>query len=340
MTTSKPAIWFPTVRTHTGTDVFTERLVEGLNKQGIKAEITWLPLRAEYLPWTVPIPTPPKWATVVHVNTWLHIRFLPKQLPVIATLHHAIHDPELHPRKDMLRAAYHKYWIAPNERRVMQLANQVTAVSQFVAKMAQQTLCNVPIQVIYNSIDTDKYKPSHYHKKPNEPFQLLYVGAWRNLKGVDLLSPIIGKLGDHFKLQYTGGEAAKKDRIDMPPNTDDLGRLTHEQVIKAMQNADALLFPSRSEGFGLVVTEAMACGLPVVITNGSALTELINHGVTGLLCEKDNIQDFVETIQYLKRNPEKCIEIGKMAREMAIQRFNTDNMLKEYINIYNKIVMT
>ncbi len=132
----KPAIWFPTVRTNTGTDVFTERLVQGLNKQGIKAEITWLPLRAEYLPWTVPIPSPPKWATIVHVNTWLHTRFLPKQLPVIATLHHAIHDPELHPRKGMLRAAYHRYWIAPNERRVMQLANHVTAVSQFVAKMA------------------------------------------------------------------------------------------------------------------------------------------------------------------------------------------------------------
>ncbi|MDM1018976.1 glycosyltransferase family 4 protein [Acinetobacter sp. VNK23] len=340
MNNTKPAIWFPTIKTNTGTDVFTERLVEGLNKQGIKAEITWLPLRAEYLPWTVPIPSPPKWATIVHVNTWLHTRFLPKQLPVIATLHHAIHDPELHPRKGMLRAAYHRYWIAPNERRVMQLANHVTAVSQFVAKMAQQTLCNVPIQVIYNSIDTHKYKPSHYHKKSNEQFQLLYVGAWRNLKGVDLLFPIISKLGDNFKLQYTGGEAAKKEGIYMPPNTHDLGRLTHEQVIKAMQNADALLFPSRSEGFGLVVIEAMACGLPVVITNCSALTELINHGVTGLLCEKDNIQDFVETIQYLKRNPKKCIEIGKMAREMAIQRFNTDNMLKEYINIYNLIVRT
>lgn len=43
----KPAIWFPTVRTGTGTDVFTERLVKGLNEQGIKAEITWLPLRAD-----------------------------------------------------------------------------------------------------------------------------------------------------------------------------------------------------------------------------------------------------------------------------------------------------
>ena len=46
----EPAVWFPAVRAGTGTDVFTERLVEGLNKRGIRAEITWLPLRAEYAP--------------------------------------------------------------------------------------------------------------------------------------------------------------------------------------------------------------------------------------------------------------------------------------------------
>lgn len=102
---SKLAIWFLTVRTGTGTDVFTERLVEGLRKRGIRAEITWLPLRAEYLPWTIAIPKPPKWATLVHVNTWLHHRFLPKSLPVnVATLHHSVHDPKLQPYKGLLRA--------------------------------------------------------------------------------------------------------------------------------------------------------------------------------------------------------------------------------------------
>ena len=88
-----PAIWFPAVRTGTGTDVFTERLVAGLIARGIRAEITWLPLRAEYAPWSVAIPQPPAWATVCHINTWLHPRFIPARLPVVATLHHAIHDP-------------------------------------------------------------------------------------------------------------------------------------------------------------------------------------------------------------------------------------------------------
>lgn len=53
----KIAVWFLTVRAHTGADIFTERLAEGLQKKGIRAEITWLPHRAEYLPWTVPMST-------------------------------------------------------------------------------------------------------------------------------------------------------------------------------------------------------------------------------------------------------------------------------------------
>jgi glycosyltransferase involved in cell wall biosynthesis len=49
---------------------------------------------------------------------------------------------------------------------------------------------------------------------------------------------------------------------------------------------DALIFLSRLEGFGLVVAEAMASGLPVVIADSSSLTELVEHGNTGFLCER------------------------------------------------------
>lgn len=48
------AVWFPAVRSYSGADVFTERLCAGLNARGIRAEISWLPLRAEYAPWSVP----------------------------------------------------------------------------------------------------------------------------------------------------------------------------------------------------------------------------------------------------------------------------------------------
>lgn len=331
----KPAIWFPTVRTGTGTDVFTERLVKGLNEQGIKAEITWLPLRAEYAPWTVGIPQPPAWATVVHVNTWLHSRFLPKNLPIVATLHHSIHDPALRPYKGWLRAAYHKWWIAPNERRVLKRADKVTAVSQFVADMAKQTLCDVPMQVIYNGVDTDLFRPGNRVRQSNEPFRLLYVGSWMKRKGVDLLAPIMRELGEGFELRYTGGPAAEKDKHDMPPNMHDLGRLSQQEVIRAMQSADAFLFPSRSEGFGLVAAEAMACGLPVIAVCNSPIAEIVGSNMTDTLCHKHDVKAFARVVRMLSAMDIKYCNSKILVRRQRIESyFSGSVMLEHYMSIY------
>lgn len=333
----EPAIWFPTVRTGTGTDIFTERLVEGLVARGIRAEITWLPLCAEYLPWTVTIPHPPNWATIVHVNTWLHSRFLPKNLPVVATLHHSIHDPNLRPYKGWLRAVYHQYWIAPNERRIMQHAQQVTAVSQFVADIAKQTLCNVPMQVIYNGIDTGLFCPGNRVRQKHEPFRLLYVGSWRRLKGVDLLSPIMRELGEGFELYYTGGAAAEKDKETMPNNMYDLGRLNQQEVVEVLQESDAFLFPSRSEGFGLVAIEAIACGLPVISTKETCLEEIIHNTRMGYLCEKDNVASYVVAIRKIKSDADLS-NSKYLLDESLLDNFSLKRMVEKYHSLYCQLL--
>lgn len=323
----KLGIWFPAIRTNTGTDVFTERLVKGLNESGIRAEIAWLPLRAEYMPWSVIAPNPPKWANIVHINTWLHPRFIPKELPVVATIHHAIHHPDALSYKGWLRAAYHKYWIAPIERSAMRRANTVIAVSQFVADTAKKTLVDVPMQVIYNGIDTEIFKPGNRVRQPNKPFRLLYVGSWMARKGVDLLAPIMRGLGDDFELYYTGGAAAEKDKANMPANMIDIGRLQgDEAVATAMQNADALLFPSRSEGFGLVAVEAMACGVPVIATKGPLMTEIIKQENNSQLCKKNDVQDFIRAI--------RALTTGKKPNSNLEEKFSNNNLLKNYINQY------
>ena len=175
MNTAVPAIWFPTVRTGTGTDVFTQRLVADLCKRGVRAEITWLPLRAEYAPWTMPIPRPPAWATVAHVNTWLHTRFIPRSLPVVATIHHAVHHPDASAYKGPLRAAYHRWWIAPNERRVLRQIQRVVAVSQFVAastrhrprqKHKPPTRRCTPKAMVVSPRKVQKYMPPKPMKAP------------------------------------------------------------------------------------------------------------------------------------------------------------------------------
>lgn len=330
-----PAVWFPTVRTDTGTDVFTERLVAGLRQRGLRAEITWLPLRAEYAPWTVPVPESPAWANVAHVNTWLHTRFLPRNLPVVATLHHAVHHPDAKAYKGVLRTAYHRFWIAPNECRVLRCADKIIAVSQFVADSARQALLDVPMQVIHNGVDTNIFRPGTRLRQAGEPFRLLYVGSWMARKGVDLLAPILREMGEGFELRYTGGPAAAKDKEDMPSNMIDIGRLSGDAgVAVAMQQADALLFPSRSEGFGLVAAEAMACGLPVIATHGSSLLDVVADGATGLLCTQDDVHAFAVAIRSLAADSGRYASFVQAARAWAVDRFSEDAMIQSYMGLY------
>ncbi|MDE2408333.1 MAG: glycosyltransferase [Xanthomonadaceae bacterium] len=338
MTTKQPAVWFPAVRCGTGTDVFTETLVQGLRQRGIRAEITWLPHRAEYLPWTVPVPTPPPWANLVHINTWLHPRFIPGHVPVVATLHHSIHDPALRPYKGGLRSAYHRWWIVPIERRVLHRAGRVVAVSRFVADMARQTLCDVPMQVIYNGIDTELFQPGDHVRQLDAPFRLLYVGSWMARKGVDLLAPIMRELGSGFELQYTGGQAADQHRSAMPVNMRDLGRLSGHQVIVAMQNADAFLFPSRSEGLPLVAIEAMACGLPVIAMEGTSIEEVVVHGRTGLLCKREDIRAFANAARAMATNRQLHLACSASARETATTQFRGDKMVDAYVETYRDLL--
>ncbi len=332
--TAPLGVWFPAVRVGTGVDVFTERLCQGLNRIGIRAEVSWLPARAEYLPWTVAVPKAPEWASVVHVNTWLHPRFIPTHLPVVATLHHSVHDPALRPYKGWLRATYHRLWVVPIERKVMQEANRVVAVSQFAADMARKTLCEVPIQVIPNGIDTVRFHPAENPLKPHQPFRLLYVGNWMNRKGVDLLAPIMRELGDGFMLYYTGGPASEKDKPTMPSNMVDIGRLSSGEVVAAMQRADAFLFPSRSEGLPLVLMEAMACGLPVIAADATSLPEVVQDGVTGFLCCHDDMRSFTAAIRRLAEDAALVRSMAAAALATATRHFDHQGMVHAYKSVY------
>ena len=330
----EPAIWFPAVRCGTGADVFTETLAGRLQKHGIRTEITWLPHRAEYAPWTVSVPEPPSWANIVHVNTWLHPRFIPKHLAVVATLHHSIHHPVLEPYKGLPRSAYHRYWIRRVERATMHRADCVVAVSHFAADTARRAVLDRPMDVIHNGVDLQRFSPLPEHQS-HRPFRLLYVGSWMARKGVDLLAPIMRELGGEFELRYTGGPAAERDKSRMPANMHDTGRLKGEEAVSTvMQDADALLFPSRSEGFGLVAAEAMASGLPVIATRGSSLTEVVEDGSSGILCAQDDVRAFAAAARCLAGDQTLWQRMSNAAVERVARRFSLASMIDAYVDIY------
>lgn len=338
---AKPAVWFPAIRAGSGSDIFTERLAEGLCRRGFRAQITWMPLRAEYAPWAVAKLSPPAWANIAHVNTWLPLKFIPKGLPFIATMHLCVHDPTLAPYKNRAQSLYHRIWVRRIEQNVLNAAKRVIAVSHYTAKHTKAAYHHPDIKVIHNGIDLSSIFHPSGDTKPRHPFRLLYAGNWSSRKGTDLLAPIMTMLGTNFQLYYTAGRAADIQLLKLLPNARTLGRLTTPKAMAhAYRNADALLFPTRLEGFGLVALEAQACGLPVIATRGSALPEVIVDGKTGLLCPQDDVAAFAAAARKLADVPTLWQRMSKAARTHAESHFSFRTMVDRYLAVYFEVLAT
>lgn len=334
----EPGIWFPAIETGTGTDVFTKELVHELKKRGLKAEITWLPKRAEYAPWTVPRPVAPEWANIVHVNTWLPKRFLPKELPIVATCHLCVHDSALQPYKGALRSIYHSAWVKKVERSTIHTASRLTAVSKYSACQTEAVFQRKADRVIYNWVDAGRFK-GRETKSAHEPFRLLYVGSMHKRKGIDLLVPILRQLGAGFELYVTGDSAELPQNQPPQPNLIFVGKVSDPDVLTNLyRQCDALLFPTRLEGFGLVAIEAQSSGLPVIASRNSSLPEVVRDGETGFLCETDNVSQFVEAIRTLSKNSGLYHKMSKNAGDFVEERFSANKPVSDYIMLYKSVL--
>lgn len=328
-------VWFIAIRTGTGSDVFTKNLCAALRLAGVRAEVTWLPHRAEYLPWSVQVPTPPMWATIVHINTWLHERFIPNSLPVVTTSHHVVHDPNFNKYKNFLQKCYHRFWIKNIEKRVFLKSDVVVAVSEYTSKMLKEVFGLSDVRVIYNGIDSSLFV--NRNKNFNRPvFKLLYVGSWISRKGVDVLGPLMERLGAKAVLHYTGLQGEKNKNL--PSNCKSLGRLNDSELILAMQDADVLVFPSYLEGFGLVAAEAMSCGTPVVAAKTSALVEVIEDGVTGILCDPGSVDSYENAVLRLIDASEFLQVMSFNARNSVEKKFDNNLMVRDYLSVYYSLV--
>ncbi len=332
-------IWFPAIKGNSGADVYTRRLADALRCRGIETKITWFPTYLQFVPFLLRNTSPPRGTHIIHANSWSGFAFKQTGIPLIITEHHCVFDPNYRPYKSRAQHLYHEFMIRPFEIASFQSASAITADSHFTASSLARTLNIRTAQVIHNWIDTGSYVPLEQNTDSRQrPFRLLFAGNLSRRKGADLLAPIMKELGTKFELHFTSGLKNSK-MAHVTQNMAPLGQLAEErELIKAYCKCDALLFPSRFEGFGYVALEAMACGKPVIATNSSSLPEVVEEGVTGILCPPDDISAFVAACRKLANNPEILLKFGKAARHRAENLFSENLIIPQYIELYEKIV--
>lgn len=336
MINNKLGVWFPAVRTHTGTDVFSMLMVDELRKRDIHAEIHWLNHNSEWLPWAFNRPAVPEWADIVHINSWLPPKFIDGVRPVVATVHHSIYEKNLAPFKGFLRTIYHKYWINRIEYENLMRADRVVAVSKNSASILKQQFNVERLQVIHNGVPLEQELVDR--TAWCTPIRLIYSGSWSKRKGVDFFSGIMKTLGAGFELVVVGGEPGKYERKKMPDNIIFLGRIERPCLMKYLQQSDCFLFPSRSEGLSLALIEAQQCGLPVICLNWSSMPEIVNHMENGLLVDNNEISSWVNAIRVMFENEMKWRVMRENSYRNFKNKFNIHFQVDKYIELYNSIL--
>lgn len=106
-----------------------------------------------------------------------------------------------------------------------------------------------------------------------------------------------------------------------------------------MAELDVFVLASRTEGFGQVLVEAMAAGRPVVASAIAPITEIVTHGVTGLLVPPEDPRSLAEAIVQLLENPNLRARLAAQARQEALSRFSADVMCRKMLRVYRHVLV-
>ena len=116
-----------------------------------------------------------------------------------------------------------------------------------------------------------------------------------------------------------------------------VGRVTHEKVEEFLLKSDIFIFPSLGEGMSLAVLEAMACGLPCIVTKNSGVSDAINEGKNGYEIDVQNIMAIKEKIEWFIKNKDAIVTMGNHAIESA-KIYTWENYNYNLIKIIDSIL--
>jgi glycosyltransferase involved in cell wall biosynthesis len=190
---------------------------------------------------------------------------------------------------------------------------------------------------IPNGVDIELFRPREKDEELVKKYGLenktvaLFVGNLLLLKGLHILMDAVTKINDdNLVLLVVGGGYEEEKLREMAREKEMGGRIifagpqSPEDKLPLYYNlCDFLVLPSlRSESFGLVVIEAMASEKPSIVSAMPGPSELIEEGKCGLTVKPGDSDDLKEKIEYLARNREICMEMGRSGRQKALEKYS------------------
>jgi len=230
-------------------------------------------------------------------------------------------------------------------------ADLVLCLSEF-SKRDISRAYRVPLSkigVTYAGVDSS-FSPdtSPHQRRDDQPFSLLFCGRLNGpheQKGVDvLLKSFSTVLKNHkavLNIIDTGPRLpqyqALAEKLGISEQVRFLGFVEHQDMPRHYQQADLFVLPSRRESFGLVLAEAMACGLPVVATTAGAIPEVVEDGVTGLLVPPDDPDALANALVSLLDDRPRMKAVGAAGARQVSDHFTWDRVAQRVMDGYHQV---
>ncbi len=237
--------------------------------------------------------------------------------------------------------------LAPLIRAIWGHADALIANSDGLKQRALRFENRYPVQVICNGVDTAFFRPATAQagqsQRDTGAWEILFVSRLIEGKGMQFVIPHLRKIAEglgravHLTIVGDGPYRRELERIACEAGVESMvsfaGNRGKAELPAWYQKADVFILPSLSEGMPNVALEAMACGLPVIMTPCEGSRELI--GDNGIIAEQ---AQFIAEMIRLGNNPDLGREMGRLGREKAVQVFRWEKTAEAYEGVYGRIV--
>ena len=204
--------------------------------------------------------------------------------------------------------------------------------------------------MIYNGIKSEKYSKAIYKIFDKEHVKVGCVARiMPSVKGQDILIkavPIIVKKYSEIKVEFAGGiakeEAAEYEKLQsytaengIQKNVDFLGSVS--DVPSFLNTIDILVVPSRTEGFGLALVEAMAMGVPCIASDIEGPAEIVNNEKIGILFKSEDEKSLSEYIIKMIENYELYKKAAWNKRKYVLNKYGIETMCEKLTLLYAEL---
>lgn len=203
--------------------------------------------------------------------------------------------------------------------------------------------------VIRPAVDPEFFYPLKERRPKDAIFCVISVGAliWKKgyeyalvavrelvERGVAVHYEIIGDGPERQRVLYTIDDLGLTEQVRL------IGKLSPVEVRDRLQQADAFLLSSHSEGISNAVLEAMACGLPVVTTDCGGMREAVTDGVEGFVVPVRDPAAMAEALQKLASDADLRAAMGARARERILREFTLEQQAQQFLALYTHVMQS